>query len=104
LCFPHAVDQLESQDQSAKHLSEYPEFHTFQQKSVKMFTNVVTLIQVNGSGVSHSEKFSSVINVTESSVVAIIRGGFNRYVKENSTFFLDATPSFDPDDLNATLL
>ncbi|CAB3997069.1 Hypothetical predicted protein, partial [Paramuricea clavata] len=61
-------------------------------------------VNVNGAGASHSEKYSSVINVIESPVVAIIRGGFNRYVKENSTFFLDATPSFDPDDLNATLL
>ena len=59
--------------------------------------------QVTGFGVSYSEKFSSVVNIIESPMLAIIRGGFNRYVMRNSTFFLDASPSFDPDYPNASL-
>ena len=52
---------------------------------------------------SHYENFSIVVHIVKGPIVAIIRGGVNRYVMENSTFFLDASPSFDPDNLNAKL-
>lgn len=65
--------------------------------TVNLFT------QITGFGVWHSENFSSVVNVVDSPVFAVIRGGFSRYVTENSLFLLDATPSYDPDNLDANL-
>ncbi|XP_028404210.1 polycystic kidney disease 1-related protein-like isoform X2 [Dendronephthya gigantea] len=63
----------------------------------------IATVNITGFHVLHSQTFSMNVSVTRSPVYAIIRGGFIRHVKTNSTFLLDATPSFDPEDLNTDL-
>ncbi|XP_046846157.1 uncharacterized protein LOC124439911 isoform X2 [Xenia sp. Carnegie-2017] len=60
-------------------------------------------INVNGVNLSNVKNFSTTIVIEETPLRAIIRGGAYRYVTGKSNVLFDATPSYDPENTNATL-